>query len=311
MNEQDTSLVTLHAETAFEVFTIEGGIDPYLESIETHIKKAVLPSVDTAKGRKEIKALAYKVTRSKTYLDGIGKDLTTKQKEIPAKIDATRKRMRDKLDQWASEIRAPVDEWEDVEKARKQKHLDQITRFNVSNLPADLSSTDLASKRNELSAITVGPDFEEYENEAVLAKSGAIERLNTLIEERRKHESDQAELAALRAEKEKQQAADRDADLVAAAADRARKEAEAKAEKERQKLIEAKEKAEANAKALAQREREVAQEKAARESNLAHRRKINATARDALVSAGIDHDTATNIITLIASNNVPNVTINY
>ncbi|EES5368095.1 cell envelope biogenesis protein TolA, partial [Escherichia coli] len=34
-----------------------------------------VPDITTAKGRKEIAYLAYKVAQTKTYLDGLGKDL--------------------------------------------------------------------------------------------------------------------------------------------------------------------------------------------------------------------------------------------
>ncbi|EGT6367902.1 cell envelope biogenesis protein TolA, partial [Escherichia coli] len=50
-----------------------------------------VPDITTAKGRKEIAYLAYKVAQTKTYLDGLGKDLVAELKEIPKLIDANRK----------------------------------------------------------------------------------------------------------------------------------------------------------------------------------------------------------------------------
>ncbi|OCS62006.1 hypothetical protein BBZ50_02590 [Escherichia coli] len=49
-----------------------------------------VPDITTAKGRKEIASLAYKVAQTKTYLDGLGKDLVAELKEIPKLIDANR-----------------------------------------------------------------------------------------------------------------------------------------------------------------------------------------------------------------------------
>jgi hypothetical protein len=42
--------------------------------------------------------MAYKVARSKTALDDGGKKLVADLKQIPKKIDAERKRVRDPLD---------------------------------------------------------------------------------------------------------------------------------------------------------------------------------------------------------------------
>ncbi len=41
------------------------------------------PDIDTRKGRKAIASLAAKVARSKTYLDGLGKDLVAGWKRRP------------------------------------------------------------------------------------------------------------------------------------------------------------------------------------------------------------------------------------
>ncbi|PJI51709.1 hypothetical protein CTI14_54980, partial [Methylobacterium radiotolerans] len=53
-----------------------------------------------------IASLAFKVRKVKTALDGIGKDQVDRLKEIPKKIDAERKRMRETLDALADEVRA-------------------------------------------------------------------------------------------------------------------------------------------------------------------------------------------------------------
>lgn len=86
-------------ETALQVFQAPNGLEPYLQKIRDEID-AFMPDVSTRKGREAIASIAYKVARSKTALDTVGKDLVADLKEIPKKIDAERKRMRDILDAW-------------------------------------------------------------------------------------------------------------------------------------------------------------------------------------------------------------------
>ena len=108
-----TALVTLQPENALTLFTAGTG----LESLLTDIRKqasSLVPDLTTAKGRKEIASVAYAVAQTKTYLDGIGKALTDEYKEIPKKIDATRKQIRDELDKLKDEVRArspPTKRW--------------------------------------------------------------------------------------------------------------------------------------------------------------------------------------------------------
>ena len=63
-------------------------------------------------GRDEIKSLAYKIARSKTTLDNIGKEHVAEIKAKAKAIDNLRAEMRDDLDALKHEIRAPLDEWE-------------------------------------------------------------------------------------------------------------------------------------------------------------------------------------------------------
>lgn len=76
-----------------------------------------VPDITTAKGRKEIASLAYKVAQTKTYLDGLGKDLVAELKEIPKLIDANRKTVRDRLDELKAKARQPLTDYEE-EQAR-------------------------------------------------------------------------------------------------------------------------------------------------------------------------------------------------
>ena len=89
-----TQLVVIEPTTAVALFTEGQGVTELLADIR---KKAssLVPDVTTTKGRKEIASIAYAVAKTKTYLDGLGKELTDQYKEIPKRIDANRKAMRD------------------------------------------------------------------------------------------------------------------------------------------------------------------------------------------------------------------------
>ncbi|HDL5089371.1 TPA: hypothetical protein PXD14_006379, partial [Pseudomonas aeruginosa] len=93
-------------ETALQVYSAANGLDPFLAKIREEIDGFV-PDVTTRKGREAIASIAYKVARSKTALDNVGKELVAELKEVPKKIDAERKRMRDLLDSWQAEVRSP------------------------------------------------------------------------------------------------------------------------------------------------------------------------------------------------------------
>src|ERR1700722_6819633 len=107
-------------QNALVVFTSDGGkdLDPLLAEIRSHIDAFVAPSVDTKKGRDEIASFAFKVIKSKTALEKVGKTLAAEAKLIPGKIDASRRKIEKTLDAWAAEVRAPLTAWEVAEDAR-------------------------------------------------------------------------------------------------------------------------------------------------------------------------------------------------
>ena len=118
-------LVVIEQTNALAVFADGDKIDPILKAIREKAT-AFVPDLTTAKGRKEIASMAHKVAQSKTYLDGIGKALVDQYKEIPKKIDANRKLIRDELDKLKDEVRGPLTAWEDADVARVQGIKDRI-----------------------------------------------------------------------------------------------------------------------------------------------------------------------------------------
>ncbi|RUL86263.1 hypothetical protein ELQ37_01940, partial [Pseudomonas aeruginosa] len=215
-------------ETALQVYSTENGLEPYLQIIKAEIDSFV-PDVSTRKGREAIASIAYKVARSKTALDNAGKELVAELKEVPKKIDAERKRMRDLLDAWQADVRRPLTEWEQREEMRKAKHQAGIDQINLRLECRDLDSTELKANIEWLEGLSIGADWEEFETEAARTKDKALAALREALVARDKYEAEQAELELLRAEAAAREQKEREERIAREAAEQARRQEEAKA----------------------------------------------------------------------------------
>ncbi|HEJ5260395.1 TPA: hypothetical protein SL699_001197 [Pseudomonas aeruginosa] len=311
-------------ETALQVYSAANGLDPFLAKIREEIDGFV-PDVSTRKGRDAIASIAYKVARSKTALDNVGKELVAELKEVPKKIDAERKRMRDLLDSWQAEVRSPLTEWEEAEAARVARHQGEIDKINLRLECRDLDSIELKANIAWLEGLAISEAWEEFEAEAARAKDKALIALRESLVAREKFEAEQAELERLRAEAAAREQKEREERIAREAAEQARRQEEAKAQAERD-AIEAKQRAEqaerdaqrrAEEAAAAERKRQadeqarIERETAAREADKAHKKAINNEALAALIAGGMPEECAKQAITLIAQRKVPHITINY
>ena len=343
-----TALVTLQPENALTLFTDGTG----LESLLTDIRKqasSLVPDLTTAKGRKEIASVAYAVAQTKTYLDGIGKTLVDEYKEIPKRIDANRKTLRDELDKLKEEIRAPLTAHEEAEAARVAALQQRLNRIaELGNLPANspgASAEQLTTWLNELEAIAIDDTWQEKQTEAGVAKEAAILKVTQALEARKQYEAEQAELERLRQEQAKRDQAERERQIAEQArqaeadrqlqerAESQRREQQAKereeqarrdAEEAQRKQVEAEANAELLAKMAAERaaeeerqriedERRAAEaEQARRAADVEHRRSINAAAVTAImVAADVDPEQAQLLLKAIVLGKIPNVSISY
>jgi len=116
LSEKGNQLVTIEPKKVYEVFTTPNGVHALLEQINSDAL-AIVPDLSTDKSRKAIASVAYKVSQTKSYLDGLGKEVTDKLKELPKTVDANRKHLRDTLDALRDKVRQPLTDWE-AEQAR-------------------------------------------------------------------------------------------------------------------------------------------------------------------------------------------------
>jgi hypothetical protein len=161
--EAKTEIVALNGMTAAELYGSQDKIDQILARISEEAKK--LPKdldLSVAKNRSAIVSTAFKVVRSKTFLDDIGKTLVADLKAQTAAIDGERRRVRTALDTLRDEIRQPLEAWEKQEATRLAGHetaIRTIASFRILLGPtAEAIELDL----EKVESIFKNRDWEEY-----------------------------------------------------------------------------------------------------------------------------------------------------
>jgi hypothetical protein len=279
--------VTLENITPAEVFK-SAKMDEILKGIKEHVD-SIVPDVTTAKGRKEQISLAYKVSQSKTILDNLGKDLVAGKKAEIKLVDDERKKAREFLDNLRDKTRKPVTDWEEAEETRVEGIMASIERIKSFSITDGFSADAIQEAIRIVKAFEIGEAYEEFEDQAEYAMASTLKKLEEAHAVQLKYEQDQAELEALRKEKEEREAREEEERLAAeqkaheerirqeAAAEEARKakEREDKLKAQKAKAQEDKRKAKAQAKkekeerlaaeARAEQEKKEAAEKARQE----------------------------------------------
>ncbi len=347
MNAQVNELQVIDQNVIVAAFAKRGGTDELFEHIAQEVRSHV-PDVTTKKGRDAIGSLAMKVSKSKTLIEKCGKELVAEQKAQIKLIDDDRIAIVKKFDQLRDEILAPRDAWEKAEEDRVKNHQDAIEKIKNIDEAFTQHSSQIAAYISNIESVVIDSSFEEFEQEAKLAKFETLEKLRTALVAREKYEAEQAELERLRKEQLEREQRERDERIAKEAADKARIEAEAKAPAEKQRfereqkeqaelaerqqreaaerearLIAEKEEAELRAQQAAVMERQrIEREQAAKEeaerkaeearlANVEHMRSINQEILNKLCAIGLDEGQAKAVITAIARNQIPNVSIKY
>lgn len=325
--DENTALVTIEQASALGVFRDSEKLDELLlNKVREYVAERQITDTSTAENRAHIKALAYKITRTKTAVEAVGKTLADELKALPKLIDANRKYISEQLATLAEEVRRPVTEYEAEQKrikaekaaaaaaieARKQaiqQAIDGITRA-----PLDLigkPAADIRAKLDELEANPPTADaFDDRVAEAQERWKATTAQLLQMAEQQealdaQERERIEREAAARAAEAERERArreqqeaavaAERRAAAQAAEAERQRLEKEAaerraaEAEAESRRLAaEAEQRAQQAAAqaAEAERQRIAAEQEAARQAEEA--RAANAAHRKAINNAAVN-----------------------
>ncbi|EPL2257449.1 hypothetical protein WJG13_005416 [Klebsiella pneumoniae] len=317
-------LVVIEKKNAMAVFTNNDQLDPLIEAIEKEARSLV-PDVTTKKGRDAIASMAHKVARSKTYIDNAGKDLVAELKALPKQIDESRRVVRERLDALKDEVRRPLTEWEAEQERIKAEEA-------MSALHAEALAMNEEFDRQLAARI-------ESDHEMALLMNDAFDReqADKAAEAERQriaHEEEIKRLAAAaaareveqRAQREREEAAHREAMLKAQAeqAERDRIAAEQKAEADKQAAIEAERRkaqeeadrirreAEQREQARLAEEKRKADEQARREADVKHRKAVGTEIVKALLAnTSLTRDQAIEVLTAVKDGRIPHTGISY
>ena len=286
MNE----LISLEKIDAVQLFTNKK-LDPLLEAIT---KKAdeFNADVTTQKGRNEITSMAYKVARSKTFIEDAGKELISNWVKKTSLVRGEMKRSREYLDSLKIKVRGPLTEYEDREKKRIEKHEANIYRLEKlmgeASPLASLQVLEITLKI--LKEVVIDSSWEEYMAKGVAIKEKVASDLNHLITVKKKHEKEQEELRVFREKEAERKKKKYDEAIKKEAAEQARLEAEGIAQREAEereilRLMAIREKE-------AVEKRLVVVERAAKEEGKRIAEKAKAEAREALKRAQYEKEFA-------------------
>jgi colicin import membrane protein len=317
-----------------------GGVEKIIADLEATVR-ATPRDMTTDAGRKAISSLAYKVARSKTALDDMGKDLVADIKKQSGAIDAERRVIRDRLDALRDEVRGELTAWEALEKRRVEDH-EQALVFIISGqrFSAPPTADEILARIADIKATCVR-DWQEFSERAEDAATDTLALLDAALAAAIQAEADAAELAELRKMKAEREAADIAASNAAAAAETSRRQAEQEAAREAERIqnaaAEAAQRAEqeaardieraeqaardataAAALAVENERKRVAAETAAteaatakREANTKHREKIERKIGEALFGLGFEPAVADVIRGAITAGLIPHVSVTY
>lgn len=262
------ALVSVQEIVPVALFASGESVDALLAKLVAEVRgKADTDELDisTAKGRKLRRSLAFGVSRSKTFLDGLGKDLNeSKRHEIDA-VDLERRKIRTCCDALRDEVNLPVDEWETADETRIKGHEDAIAA-----IAAEPGGDTVAELQRRLVTLQNWPprDWQEFKRRADKALAAEIDATTKRIlevEQREQAERDRVareqEDAARQAEQDRLEREAREKRIAEEAAAEATRRAEEAAQAERAAAA-AREREAEQAKLDAQRRQQEAEEAA-------------------------------------------------
>lgn len=299
------------------------GLDAYLEQIRQAVNE--VPDLTTKKGRDRVASLAAQVSRSKTAIEKPGREYLKRLKEAVRPAEAEIKRFVDACDELRDATRRPLTEWE-----AEQERIKAEEAMNVLHAEALAMNEEF----DRLLAARI-----ESDHEMALLMNDAFDReqADKAAEAERQriaHEEEIKRLAAAaaareveqRAQREREEAAHREAVLKAQAeqAERDRIAAEQKAEADKQAAIEAERRkaqeeadrirreADQREQARLAEEKRKADEQARREADVKHRKAVGTEIVKALLAnTSLTRDQAIEVLTAVKDGRIPHTGISY
>jgi hypothetical protein len=194
---QQTALTVFEAMTPAEIYAA-GAADPLIDRIEKEVAGRKF-DVNIEDDRKACASLAFKLAKTKTSLDGMGKKLTEEWRQKTAMVNAERTRIVGRLQILQDTVRAPLTEWELAEKKRKEKIQSQLDIYKTAGVFPHKPSTQAIIDRLEGLRASSTEGFGEFTEEGEALKAEAIQYLMTLREQSMQADAEREELAQARA----------------------------------------------------------------------------------------------------------------
>ncbi|HBW7973145.1 TPA: hypothetical protein MFG57_002614 [Klebsiella pneumoniae] len=318
----DLTVIEIKPEQAPALYRA-GGLDAYLERIRQAVNE--VPDLTTKKGRDRVASLAAQVSRSKAAIEKPGREYLKRLKEAVRPAEAEIKRFVDACDELRDATRKPLTEWE-----AEQERIKAEEAMNV--LHAEALAMNEEFDRQLAARI-------ESDHEMALLMNDAFDReqADKAAEAERQriaHEEEIKRLAAAaaareveqRAQREREEAAHREAVLKAQAeqAERDRIAAEQKAEADKKAAVEAERRkaqeeadrirreAEQREQARLAEEKRKADEQARREADVKHRKAVGVEVVKALMAnTSLTRDQAIEVLTAVKDGRIPHTGISY
>lgn len=227
-----TELVIIETLNPVEIFA-NNGLEPLLVNIETKVR-AFKPDMSSKAGRDAIASIAYKVARSKTALDKMGKDLTDEWRKQTSTVNAMRNIAKERLEALQEEVRKPLTVWEDTEKSRVGTLKLRLQDLKNAALDTAFITTSVELEERLLKANSLYQfDWQEFQGVADGEYENSKNTLNDRLQKQKQFEAEKIELERLRKEAAEREQKEREQKIANETAERARIDAENKAEAER------------------------------------------------------------------------------
>ena len=318
----DLTVIEIKPEQAPTLYRA-GGLDAYLEQIRQAVNE--VPDLTTKKGRDRVASLAAQVSRSKTAIEKPGREYLKRLKEAVRPAEAEIKRFVDACDELRDATRRPLTEWEAEQERIKAEEAMNALQVEALAMNEDFDRQMAAQIESDHEmALLMNDAFDREQAD----KAAEAER------QRIAHEEEIKRLAAAaaareveqRAQREREEAAHREAVLKAQAeqAERDRIAAEQKAEADKKAAVEAERRkaqeeadrirreAEQREQARLAEEKRKADEQARREADVKHRKAVGTEiVKSLLANTSLTRDQAIEVLTAVKDGRIPHTGISY
>lgn len=318
----DLTVIEIKPEQAPTLYRA-GGLDAYLEQIRQAVNE--VPDLTTKKGRDRVASLAAQVSRSKTAIEKPGREYLKRLKEAVRPAEAEIKRFVDACDELRDATRRPLTEWEAAQERIKAEEAMNALHVEALAMNEDFDRQMAARIESDHEMALLMNDAFDRE-QADKAAEAERQRIAHDEEIKRLAAAASAREVEQRAQREREEAAHREAVLKAQAeqAERDRIAAEQKAEADKKAAVEAERRkaqeeadrirreAEQREQARLAEEKRKADEQARREADVKHRKAVGVEVVKALMAnTSLTRDQAIEVLTAVKDGRIPHTGISY